>query len=217
MLISHSRRFLFIHVYKNAGTSITSALLPFTAPKWQRAGIKLWKKLHISYLDIQPFPIHSKASEISERMGQKNFDTYFTFAIIRNPWDWQVSLYKYMLKETLHHQHKLVKGFQDFNEYIEWRCSEEVRFQKDFLFSKNGDQLVDFIGRYENLEQDFAFICSQIGISTRLPRLNVSKTNSYTDYYNEHTKNLVRKTFEPDIHLFKYSFGSSPIHQGITI
>lgn len=156
----------------------------------------------------QPFFKHAKASEIIAKVGKDVFESYFTFAFVRNPWDWQVSLYKYMLRDEGHFQHQRIKGFRDFDEYIRWRCANEVRFQKDFVFSTEGEQLVDFIGKYERLDDDFQAICSRLGISATLAKLNVSNTKPYQDYYNEETIDLVRRAFEPDISLFGYDFES---------
>ncbi len=111
-----------------------------------------------------------------------------------------------MLKLESHQQHELIKELGSFEEYIKWRCENEVRYQKDFIYSKNNELLVDFVGRYESLDADFKQICSQIGISTSLPKLNVSNTRPYQHYYTEKTKELVRQTFESDIKMFDYSF-----------
>lgn len=206
MLLSRKKRFIFIHIYKNAGTSITSALLPFTASKGQRGINRILRKLNLSAFDHRPYPTHSTASEIIKQMGQDAFDSYFSFAFVRNPWDWQVSLYSYMLKNTAQVQHELVKSFGNFDTYIRWRCAEEVRFQKDFVYSENGELLVNFVGRFENLERDFQYICSHIGISALLPRQNVSNMKPYQQYYTDETRELVRQAFEPDIALFQYAF-----------
>lgn len=206
MLISRVRKFIFIHIYKNAGNSITYALRPFATSKWQRLANRWLEGLGCSYFDPQPYHSHIKASELIKLMGEKSFKRHFSFAIVRNPWDWQVSFYTYMLRSETHRQHDLVKELGSFDEYIRWRCTEEVRFQKDFVCSVKGDLLVDFIGRFENLGRDFQTICSRIGISATLPHLNVSNTTPYQEYYNEETRELVRKTFEPDISLFGYEF-----------
>lgn len=153
-----------------------------------------------------PYHPHITASELISKIGKEDFDSYFSFAIVRNPWAWQVSLYTYMLKNRWHPQHKLVNRFRNFDEYLEWRCAEEVRYQKDFVFSDEGEQLVDFIGKYESLDESFYQICSRIGISATLPKLNISNTKPYQTFYNKNTINLVRETFEPDIQLFNYDF-----------
>jgi hypothetical protein len=207
MLISKNHNFIFIHIYKNAGTSITKALMPFAANKMQCNISKLLRKIGISpYFDPQPYHGHINASELASKIGCEKFNSYFSFAFVRNPWDWQVSLYTFMLKDNQHYQHKLAKSFLDFNEYIEWRCANEVKYQKDFVLSEEGELLVDFIGKYENLEEDFKKICRQIGISASLPKFNVSKTRPYQEYYNNKSIEHVRKTFEPDIRMFNYTF-----------
>lgn len=151
------------------------------------------KKFNVKpQFDPQPFPAHIKASELINAIGKEAFESFFSFAIVRNPWDWQVSLYEYTLKNTTHYQHDLVNGFGNFDEYISWRCVEEVRFQKDFIYSDDGELLVDFVGRFERIDADFETICFHIGISTFLPKLNVSNRKPYQQYYNEKTKDLVR-------------------------
>ena len=74
------------------------------------------------------------------------------------------------------------------------------------IYSKDGELLVNFVGRYETLNEDFETICSHIGISTSLPTLNVSKTRPYQSYYNEDTRELVRQTFDTDVSFFEYSY-----------
>ena len=208
MLISEKYKFIFVHIYKNAGTSITHALIPFATSQWQWIAHEALKKAGIPspFFEPHPFHKHITAPEIIEHLGLEIFDSYFSFAIVRNPWDWQVSLYKYMLKEKTHHQHGFVKELGSFEEYIKWRCSNEVRFQKDYIYSQDDKLLVNFVGKYENLDKDFNQICTRIGISAALPKLNVSNTRPYQDYYTEETEELVRQAFEPDITTFAYSF-----------
>jgi Sulfotransferase family len=207
MLISNQHNFIFIHIYKNAGTSITKALLPFAASKLQLKVSRILKGLHISNKSTaQPFSTHIKASEIIETLGKEKFDSFFSFAIVRNPWDWQVSLYNFMLKNSNHHQHDLVKSLGNFDEYIMWRCDREVKFQKDFIYSVDGELLINFVGRYETLDADFTTLCSRIGISTSLPKLNISNTKPYQQFYTKETKELVERTFDVDIKLFGYNF-----------
>jgi hypothetical protein len=208
MLISHKYRFIFIHIVKNAGTSINAALLPYTFynsahrlcyKAAQRFGLNLPQPLN-----PRPTVEHAFAERVAAQIGMEQFKSYFSFALVRNPWDWQVSLFNYMRKKTEHPQHQLGLQFRDFDEYIHWRCAEEVRFQKTYICDQDDNLLVDFVGRYENLEQDFKTICGRIGIQAELPMLNVHKTKPYQEYYTAETIELVRKTFAPDIEMFGY-------------
>ncbi len=214
MLISHQHRFIFVHIYKNAGSSIVTALLPYAT--YNRS--HLWLVKLVSRIKRAPLPLpgvlnpspmhyHASAQEVANRLGRELYDRYFSFAVVRNPWDWQVSLYHYALKHPTHHQHEFIKSLGDFSEYIRWRCSQERRLQKGFIYSQNGNPLVNFIGRYENLEVDFRKICERIGIRVPpLPRLNVSRSRPYQEYYTPETIDLVRKAFVEDIETFGYDF-----------
>jgi hypothetical protein len=100
----------------------------------------------------------------------------------------------------------MLSRYDTFEDYIRWRCSEDVHFQKDFVYAPDGTQLVDFIGRYEHIDRDFRMVCDRINIQASLPMLNVSKERPYQDYYIPETVELVRRTFLPDIELFDYKF-----------
>jgi hypothetical protein len=156
--------------------------------------------------DPKRFPTHITSNELIEIIGKDGFESNFSFAFVRNPWDRQVSLYSFMMRKPNHHQHKLVKRLDTFDKYIEWRCAEEVRFQSDFICSSGGDILVDFVGRFEQIDDDFSDICARIGIFATLPKLNVSNTIPYQQFNNHATRELIRKTYAPDIELFGYNF-----------
>lgn len=206
MLISHKNKFIFVHVYKNAGTSIENALQVYAANKFWRGIYHISKNLGIGKSPIKPCDQHAKASEIKAIIGDNMYFDYFSFAFVRNPWDWQVSLYKYSLKKEDHFQHDLIKSLGNFDSYIEWRCNNEVEFQKSFILSDSGEKLVNFIGRFENLENDFQKICSHLDISAKLPRLKVSNTVPYQNYYSDFSKKLVAETYAEDIDIFEYTF-----------
>src|ERR1051326_1624247 len=137
MLISHSRRFIFIHNYKVAGSSIRDTLAAYSNLSFQRSSLTDKIKL---VLGIYPkiyshdFHGHIKAFELKGKLPKKTFDDYFKFGFVRNPWDWQVSLYTYALNLPSHHQHLLVKEMKGFDDYIDWRIDKELRLQKDFFY-----------------------------------------------------------------------------------
>lgn len=210
MLISKKHNFIFIHIYKNAGTSISTALKPFAQSRVFRTANYVLKKVKLPspFFDPQPFHGHVTASEIREKLGHELFDSCFSFAFVRNPWDWQVSLYKFMLKKEEHHQHELIKKLGSFEEYIKWRCDQEALLQKKIIYSDEGEKLVNFVGRFETIEADFEKVCLEINVSASLPKLNVSNKNNepYQSFYTDTTRELVEQAFKPDIELFGYEF-----------
>jgi hypothetical protein len=69
--------------------------------------------------------------------------------------------------------------------------------------------LTDFIGRTENLQEDFDAVCERIGVRKRaLPRKRrATDRDDYRRYYDDATAELVARHFKPDIEAFGYSFG----------
>ncbi|KQC31612.1 sulfotransferase family 2 domain-containing protein [Flagellimonas eckloniae] len=209
MILSHSKKFIFVHNYKVAGTSVRNALRPYNNKSFWASnfGDKI-KFLNGDYPKVysKAFAHHINAPELKKNISPEIFDSYFKFGFVRNPWDWQVSLYKFMLKREGHRQHELIKGMKSFDEYINWRVNEDLQLQKKFFYV--GDEcLIDFIGKMENLDNDFAEICKKIGVESALPRLNASraKTDSFLNYYTQETIDLVNEAFQEDIKLFGYS------------
>ena len=215
MLISHSKNFIFVHNYKVAGTSIRYALDKYADRSFIRASIKS-KLNHLvgKYPNIysENFNLHSKALELKDELPEEIFSSYFKFGFVRNPWDWEVSLYTYMKKKKDHRQRDVALGFKDFDEYIDWRVNEDLHFQKDFFYDKQGNKLVDYIGKFETIREDFGHICKKIGIEgIELPHTNQSKKQSYLTYYSEKTLDIVYEALKPDIELFGYEKPKLPV------
>lgn len=207
MLISYSHKFIFIHIYKAAGTSIRSAITPYLLFPYQKKLRNVMLKFGMQVYNTKPLSNHSKAEEIIKFIGKEKYNKYHSFAVVRNPWDWQVSLYSYMLIKRDHPQHAMISKMNSFDEYIEWRCYNEVCLQKDFLIDSSGQNVVNHILRFETLSNDFNELCQKININTQLHTMNKSiRKNDYKSYYNESTKKLVEKTFLQDIEFLKYKW-----------
>jgi len=193
MLISHSHQYIFIHNYKVAGTSVHSALKSTASisPPFFR---KLRKEKPTVYTN--DFAAHCKAAEVKEKISPEIYSAYFKFGFVRNPWDWQVSLYKYMLQNKGHHQHQLIKGLGSFDKYLDWRIHEDLHLQKEFFYDKDGKLIVDFIGKFESLAADFQKICDTIGVRASLPHLKRSNNSkSLIKKYSQEIENVGYKIY----------------------
>jgi hypothetical protein len=214
MLLSFTHRFLFVHVYKVAGTSVMTALQPYAHRPRElllnriagRLNELLGLRLTVPFSKYRVFPNHIKARELRDVLPARIFDRSFKFAFVRNPWDWQVSLYHFMLKKSAHSYHQFVSSLGGFADYLRWRVRAEKRLQKDFLTDERGNFLVDFVGRFERLEQDFRHICQTLNLDVKLPRLNQSPHRDYRSYYDSLTRELVATHFREDIEAFGYTF-----------
>lgn len=208
MLLSHSKKFIFIHVYKVAGTSINRALGKYGAYSSKtRNPVKRIKNAMgwAPQYYIHDFPGHITASELKNQLPTEIFDSYFKFAFVRHPLDWQVSLYHFALQDPDHFQHELTKSFGSFDEYIRWRVDGNFVLQQDFICDDEGKVLVDFVGKFETLNEDFRRICHRLKIHPRqLPHSNPSKRGSYKEYYSPETEKMVRQCFAADFEKFDY-------------
>lgn len=216
MLISHTHSFIFFHVAKVAGISIREALAPYTQEpayfKIRRPPVEVDGKPNALYEIWSSMLTHATVKQ-TQREFPKEFNQYYKFAFVRNPWDWQVSMYHFLLKETQNTRYETIKALGSFKNYLEWVATEDKPFpkgatklQKSMLVNDDGQLVVDEIGRFENLTADFQQITSRLGISAALPKRNDSKHKDYRHYYDNYSRKLVATHFEEDIDLFKYTF-----------
>ena len=209
MLVSHTqKKFLFVHVYKTAGMSLRAALIPYLLTPFQRSVNKVGGALgRKEFFNCSPLPKHASARECIDHFGEKEFLSYESFAVVRNPWDWQVSLYNYMMKNSSHRQHDLISSFKGFDGYVRWRCGEEVKLQRDLVCEPGTENvLVKRLMRFETLEADYGKFCLEMKISCDLPHLNKSSERPWRENYTDETAGLVAAAFQADIDLFGYSF-----------
>jgi len=219
MLIGYNKPFLFVHIYKTAGTSITSCLIPYSR-LIDRITYGYWpSKKIINALNwiyngkfnefFTGFHKHATAFDAKKKLPKLLFDSLFKFAFVRNPWDWEVSLYHYILQAKKHRFHKLVKKMS-FSEFVQWDIDQKPLRQVDFLQDDEGNIIVDFIGKYENIKDDLNYIKDKLELTINaLPQKNISKNRIYKDfrrYYNSKTIDFVDQYFKKDIEIFNYQF-----------
>ena len=195
---------IFVHIQKTGGNSVRTAL----------GG------------DIFDARKHFTARELRKIHGESAWNACFKFSFVRNPWDRLVSwwsmidnsrdyidqaqppnaFFGYVLKRA--------KSFEDFL----LRCDDEIvdsdgrknifRNQIDYLTDDNGAVMVDFVGRFERLQEGFDEICRRLGRApVELPRTNVSQHTAYTGYYTPATAEIVARRYARDIAQFGYRFG----------
>lgn len=144
---------------------------------------------------------HKSASKIKKQLGENIWNEYFKFTFVRNPFEKIVSQYHY-------NRHKWGLKDSTFKEYVKtWSDGQKIStFPQLNLFYI--DEKLDFIGRFENFQEDFNIVCDKIGIpQQQLPHKNKSKHKHYTEYYDEETKQIVAEKYAKDIEYFGYKFG----------
>jgi hypothetical protein len=216
MLLCYRHRFLFVHIAKTGGTSIRRALRPERRKDRHRISRLICSRLSAMTghrLGVR-FPRHAKVIAAKEMLPRELFQELFKFAFVRNPWDLQVSSYHHIQRERPH----LMTAIEDFSSFIRWKLDKErpyhyivdtsMELQSDYVRDLSGEIIVDYVGRYENLQEDFDEACRRIGIAPRqLPhRRRARDRQAYRRYYDDQTAELVAKHFRSDINAFGYSF-----------
>lgn len=193
-MISHLQKFVFIHIAKNAGTSIEHGLLSAGA---EVDNFKFGPEVHY---DV-----------ISEDMAKN----YFIFAIHRNPWDRMVSLWQYWIfTSPLLKSYNLSDDFAFFCKNINYIKSllpelEHAHFLPQTAINNQPSYVrpewFDFI----NLEKNFEYICKRIGLPYKsILKYNFTNHQHYTVYYDNDLINLVYQQYKEDIKYFKYEYGT---------
>ena len=190
-MISHEHKCIFVHIPKTAGVSI-----------YKIFGTKRRQQNHDTL-------------EKYNRYQDPRRKNYFKFCFVRNPWDRFLSTYFYLKKGGRGgkgdvRDAKILNQFENFKEFVGnfdkiKNDLADRHFYEQFFWM---DDRLDYIGKVENLQNDFNFICDKIGIERhKLPHKNPTKHKHYTEYYDDETREIVAKKYAKDIEYFKYEFG----------
>lgn len=216
-MINTSYKCIFIEVPKTGSTSIRKII---GQPPQAHLDIKEVKDYIKRSMPDMQLPMYSYANLIyktlpihqwKNRRSEQIFNNYFKFGFVRNPWSRTVSLY-------LRRQGIQMRNKMTFDEFVDWiqlssdtcRHPSPKRNQLDWFLDEDQNVVVDFIGRFENLEQDWSYIAKQLNISSSLPHLNKNdddkKRKHYSEYYTNKTKRIIAQKFAKDIEYFNYTF-----------
>lgn len=212
--VSGEHRFVYFEVPKAACTSIKAALLPLF-PGVEPDGDPLHKGVIHRAFEGSPYQV--RTAKLLEERGYRDF---YKFSFVRNPWDRLFSCYRSKVKnrrgvwltETSYSGGQLYPNMP-FREFVEVVCrtpDEEAnphfRSQAAFLFSPKRDLLPDFVGRFENLAEDFREVAERIGVDLELPHANPSRPADYRRAYGPGLARTVEERYREDVDLFDYSF-----------
>lgn len=195
-MISHTHKFIFVHINKNGGTSIRNNLSKYCSHQKYKHEM-LFKKIP-----------NNNVNNSNENLFEKcrfPFDYYFKFTFVRNPWDRVLSNY-FFAKQVWN----LDCSFEYYvKDYLNIYKNKFINLnQLDWISDFKHNVRLDFIGRFENLQNDYDFVCNKIKIPQhKLLHKNKSVHNHYTEYYNKETKQIVAKKYAKDIEYFEYKFG----------
>jgi len=219
---------LFVHIPKTAGQSIEQFFMDRLDLDWDRDRESLLLQSNDDPARGTEKLAHLSASEYVDcgHVSRQDFTRFFKFSFVRNPWSRILSEYRY--RNYFHH-----RSFRDFvlNKLPSPGWDDKYRHvmpQYDMLHDRQGNLLVDFVGRFESLQQDFDQVCQRLDISrSELPHRNRSDKKSrdlkrqvrnllymngenqlrrMQDFYDDETRKAVAEYYRKDIEAFGYNF-----------
>ena len=203
-MISHSKKFIFVHIPKTGGTSVEHKL--------RKYGTVLQGKGNFDSIYYK----HATALSIKRIMGDE-YDKYFKFTFVRNPWDWVVSNYAFnrglgrpwIINTGYSLSGKVPDWAKDmsFSEWLVWWIDTLYPSQSVMFTRANGEPLVDAIFKFESLTSDFNKLKTRLQLyiwRPRLPHLKSSNRRAdYKSYYDDQSMKLVQEHFALDIEYWR--------------
>ena len=222
MILSHRHKFLFIHIPKTGGSSLRRALNRATAWEPYYLPLQLVRRVctWTTYRIGSVLPRHGSAVAARDTLMLEQFLAYHKFAFVRNPWDRLVSSFKHLERER---QDVLgPRKIRTFHEYCDWVLDANLgdlgrrttlvhgfrRTQAEYLTDHDGKLLMDYVGRFEQLEADFQTVLDHLHLSAAKlgHRRRSQRASDYRCYYDDRTAELVANFYCRDLELFGYEF-----------
>ena len=236
-MISHQDKCLFVHIPKAAGQSVESVFVNRMGLTWQQREALLLRP-NKDPSKGPPRLAHLTAAEYVSLgyLSQAQFGQYFTFSFVRNPWARMVSEFRYrrLLGEPAYQgdfKRFLFTAFpvQNADNYALGKdYYRHVLPQWQFLYDEKGQCLVDFVGKFENLQAEFNQVCHLLNIPEQtLPHKNrkvatglrqrfqqklaqlipaFADHRHYSAYYDSESEAFIRQRYQQDIEQFDYTF-----------
>lgn len=200
-------KYIYIHPYKTGGNSVRQILGHFDN-KHEVGGV------HVEAKYIRAFC--ESNDDIGEGLtaGTDNWNDAFKFSFVRNPYDWNASLYYYIRGSTAHNMHSKAQG--SYLDFLKWLTEEAMHFDKaaesnkyltltEFLYDED-ELLVDYVGNLESFNKDMKYICDKVGHIYRPVHANrTGGRKSWLDITDTACKKIIDAVFHKDFENFGYS------------
>jgi len=228
MVINNQYKFLFIHVPKAAGTSITAALGRVTRyGDLEIGGSAFGEAIHQAYHERFGLEKHSTAAEVQNIIGMADWHGFFTFAFVRNPFLRACSAFEYARhpdRKWLENECKLrdaMRGFQTFAEFVHSGLWDETdgpgrifmpQTAWTHMPSPEGSfQAVDFVGSAESIDVDLEYCAAMTGAAeigtahAPVPLLNRGPRHQLADMLTPDCIAPIIAKYAVDFEAFGYS------------
>ena len=188
------REAIFIHIPKAAGSSVN---------------MSLYGNLGLG---------HMTARGYIKAFGYKNYMSMYKFTFVRNPYSRVQSAYNFLKKGGMNSYdnefaQKYINQYKDINDFIingldkVDNIKKWIHFRPQYEFIEYyGKNVVDFIGKIENIDKDYQYIMNVLGIKNGLTTHNKlqNKNDEFMKYFNEESKKIIYKIYRKDFEKFNY-------------
>ena len=203
MIICDKNKFIFIHIPKNSGTTMTKELQKVYKNtqlliNCEREGMNNGiDKMHLYYDVIDNF------------ISKNVLESYFKFCIVRNPYNKIYSAWNFIKKRH---------GYINVNDFIKYKLNKEFIYGKElipgdarvhyrpqftFVYDNKNNKFADFIIRYENLNEDISKMNEKYGLNIKLYDDGNSQ-KSYINILNKESISKINTLYKKDFELFNY-------------
>lgn len=206
-MIFHQHKCIFFHIGKTAGTSIEQMIAPGKRDPYitNRADMHGYDEALNIYLH------HASCRTTREIVDPKIFADYFKFAIVRNPFTRMISAYFYLYDQN----QELYGDFPDYVRRLPELANHPEKLRGSHHIAQihythiDGEQIVDFVGKFEDLDTTIAELNDRLGLQATLPRVNTSRHQAYPEkdkraLYDDETIAIIRDVYKDDFETYGY-------------
>ena len=205
MIISHTLKLIYIHIPKTSGTKMCDCIsnISFDCENINEFELDIKNKTTIART-------HLYNTIIKRYIPTKYFDTYNKITIVRNPYNRVYSAWNFFIKENM--------DYNDINKFIKDNLSYNYIFGMDkyfdlskilfrpqyvFIYDNNGKKYVDYILKYEQLNNEISRLNNMLNIKIPLYANKNTETN-YIEFFNNESIEIINTLYEKDFQYFNY-------------
>jgi hypothetical protein len=197
-LVSENSKVIYMKCGRTAGTSIHSTL----------------NQIDVVEVSKPYFYGNGKNDWVENITDEEIKNDYFTFTFVRNPFERLISGWNAYVSSG--------KVESNFGKFIKHRGTGGYWLYKDGSISNdhwfpqnkyvefsadNNERFINFVGKFENLEEDWKIVSEKIGIQNQIRKNKYRTTKEYyRSYYTEELIEIVSDFYKRDLELFNYEF-----------